>query len=65
MTSEQVYNEWNATQEPTVYLDRHGGLHELPETRAELVRHLCFQRRLSRHLADVIIAISRSREVSR
>lgn len=58
-----VYNERTGTQEPTVYLDRHGGLYPMPETRAELVRHLCFQRRLTRHLADVIIAISRNREV--
>jgi hypothetical protein len=49
--------------EPRLYLNQHGDLYQTPETRAELIRHLHLQRRIVRHLADVIIAIGRGREV--
>jgi hypothetical protein len=62
MTS-KVYTERTGTQEAILYLDRHGDLYQMPETRAELVRRLNFQRRLTAHLASVIVAIGRSREV--
>ena len=59
----QVYTPPTGTQEPKLYLDRHGDLYRLPETRAELIQHLHLQRRLTAHLASVIIAIGRGREV--
>ncbi len=62
MTS-KVYTERTGIQEPKLYLDRHGDLYPLPETRTEMVQHLNFQRRLTAHLASVIIAIGRGREV--
>ncbi len=59
-----VYTEHSGTQEAKLYLDRHGDLYQVPESRAELVRHLHFQRRLVAQLADVITYI-RGWEVSR
>ena len=59
----QVYTPPTGTQEPRLYLDKHGDLYQMPETRAELIRRLNFQRRLTAHLASVIIAIGRGREV--
>ncbi len=57
--SHKVYTEWNGIQEPTVYLDRNGDLYQMPGTRAELIRHLHFQRRLVSHLAAVIAYLGR------
>ncbi len=55
----KVYTEWNAIQEAKLYPDSRGDLYLMPETRAELVRHLCFQRRRTQHLADAILFITR------
>ncbi len=58
--SSAVYPEWQSdTPEPRLYLDRHGDLYPMPETRAELMRHLHFQRRLVAHLVAVIAYIGR------
>ena len=51
------------THYPKLYLDKHGTLYPMPETRAELVRHLHLQRRIVRHLVDVITYIRPSSEV--
>ncbi len=51
--------------EPRLYLDKYGDLYSLPETRAELIRHLHLQRRIVSHLVDVITYIGRGWEVSR
>lgn len=58
-----VYSERNCIQDQPLYLDRHGDLYQTPGSRAELLRHLHFQRRLVAHLADVIAYITRSRAV--
>ena len=60
---ELYHEEWHRTREPNLFVNRHGDLYQIPETRAELVRRLNFQRRLTAHLASVIIAIGRGREV--
>ncbi len=55
-----VYNEYHPdTPEPQLYLNRHGDVYPMPTSRAELVRHLHFQRRLVAHLAAVIAYIGR------
>ena len=59
-----LYKESTGTQEPNLYLDRHGDLYQTPGSRAELLSHLHFQRRLVAHLASVIAYISRSRAVT-
>ncbi len=64
MTS-KVYTERTGIQEPKLYLDRHGDIYRMPESRAELVRHLHLQRRIVSHLVDVIQYMSRGLEVSR
>lgn len=61
MSHKQVYTEWNGIQEAKLYLDRNGDLYQLPDTRAELVRHLHLQGRLVSHLADVIPYVTRGR----
>lgn len=56
------YSKWQSdTPEPTAYINRHGDLYQMPSTRAELVRHLHFQRRLVSHLVDVITYVTRDR----
>ncbi len=65
MSHKQVYTERTGIQEPKLYLDRHGDIYRMPESRAELVRHLHLQRRIVSHLVDVIAYISRGWEVSR
>jgi len=65
VTMNQVYTPPTGTQDPRLYLDRHGDLYRMPETRAELVRHLHLQRRIVTHLVDVITFIGRGWEVSR
>ena len=62
---DSVYTERTGTQEPKLYLDRHGDLYQIPETRAELIRQLHLQRRIVQHLMDVITSIGRGWEVSR
>jgi hypothetical protein len=61
--SYKVYTERVDTQEPRLYLSQHGDVYSLPTSRADLVRHLRFQRRLTAHLANVIIVIGRGQEV--
>ena len=63
MTYRVYTEEWHRTREPRLYINRYGDLYPLPETRTEMVQHLNFQRRLTAHLANVIVAISRGREV--
>jgi len=58
-----LYSERTGIQGQRLYLNRHGHLYQMPETRAELVRHLHFQRRLVAHLVDVITYVTRSRGV--
>ncbi len=65
MSHKQVYTERTGTQDPKLYLDRHGDIYQMPETRAELVRHLHLQRRIVAHLVNVIQYASRGWEVSR
>ncbi len=65
MSHKQVYTERTGTQDPKLYLDRHGDVYQLPTTRHELIRHLRFQRQLVAHLADVITYAQRGWEVSR
>ncbi len=60
---DSLYNERTGIQEPKLYLDRHGDLYRMPSSRAELVRHLHFQRRLVSHLVDVIQYVTRGRGV--
>jgi hypothetical protein len=57
------HEERHRTREPKLYVNRYGDLYQSPETRAELVRHLHLQRRIVTHLASVIVAIGRGREV--
>jgi len=59
---ESITQQSTGIRYPELYLDRHGDLYPTPGTRAELIRHLHFQRRLTAHLASVIIAIGRGRE---
>jgi len=59
MSHKQVYTERDCIQEPTVYLDKYGDLYRMPETRAELVKHLHLQRRIVSHLVDVITYLGR------
>jgi hypothetical protein len=61
----KVYTQQVGTQEPRLYLDRHGDLYRMPETRAELIRHLHLQRRIVTHLVDVIQCAARGWEVQR
>lgn len=61
--SRTVYNERNCIQEPNLYLDRYGDLYQTPDSRAELLHHLHFQRRLVAHLVDVLRFVTRAREV--
>ncbi len=61
-----LYTQWQSgTQEPRLYLSQHGDLYQVPESRAELIKHLNFQRRLTAHLVDVIQYAARGWEVSR
>jgi hypothetical protein len=63
MSEHIIARQSTGTHYPSLYLDRHGDLYQLPENRAELIRHLHLQRRITTHLASVIIAIGRGREV--
>jgi len=65
MSDYRVTQDATRIRYPEIYLDRHGDLYRMPETRAELVRHLHLQRRIVSHLVDVIQYMSRGLEVSR
>jgi hypothetical protein len=61
-----LYHEHrHRTPEPQLYVNQFGDLYQTPGTRAELIRHLHFQRRLVAHLASIIAYINRSRGMSR
>jgi len=59
MSDYRVTQDATRIRYPELYLDRHGDLYRMPETRAELVRHLHLQRRIVSHLVDVITYLGR------
>jgi len=63
MTRAVYTQHYPGAPEPQLYLNRHGDLYQPPESRAELVRQLQFQRRLVAHLVDVIQYVTRGRKV--
>ncbi len=64
MSDYRVTQDATRILSPELYIDKHGDIYQMPSSRADLVRHLRFQRRLTTHLASVIVAIGRGREVS-